>query len=206
MMYIIFYFIIVFNDSSLHIFFYNLYWQILVLYFYSYIYFVWRDKREQRATACMASVRHSNGVCSGYYCTSECADHGEPGRGAAQRVMRWVVWSRARTAHDERARIRKTRRTASQVRSDRVRPQKIIYPFFLAKNYLPLLKPTVQADWFSPVRSVSPVCSFSPEPLILRWWLTALLARVAAGRGDGLTSKPRVDVELRRYGPVWVSS
>jgi len=45
--YSFFHFVVVLNDSSSHIFSYNLCWQILVLHFCSFIFFYWNDKRER---------------------------------------------------------------------------------------------------------------------------------------------------------------
>ena len=45
--YSFFHFVVVLNDSSSHIFSYNLCWQILVLHFCSFIFFYWNDERER---------------------------------------------------------------------------------------------------------------------------------------------------------------
>ena len=80
----------------LYIYFFIIYIDKFWFYIFIRIYILFGGIKENKGPRRAWSqsdtrIRHSNGVCSGYYCTSECADHGEPGRGAAQRVMRWVV-------------------------------------------------------------------------------------------------------------------
>ena len=112
-MYIIFYFIVVLNDSSLHIFSYNVCWQILVLYFCSYIFLfgmikenggswhAWPESDTRTGLQCRA-VRQWR-VC---------------GLRRGERVMIWFVGSSARVRELEiPERIRSTVVTAWLYRS-----------------------------------------------------------------------------------------